>query len=80
MKSEREIKIALLVILGLALLSSMTSCCSAHYNHSHYHHKPTKREIRRAMRYASWQYEQPTLDVMIPHSQSQFVFEKTTKK
>lgn len=75
MKSEREIKIALLVLLGLALLSSMTACRASYGYNPHRH----KREIKRAMRHASWQYAQPRSEIMIPHSQSNFVFE-TGKK
>ena len=37
-------------------------------------HKPTKREIKRAMSYSSWEYAQPEVQVMIPGTKSNYIF------
>lgn len=37
-------------------------------------HKPTKREIKRAMSYSSWEYAQPEVQIMIPGTKSNYIF------
>jgi hypothetical protein len=37
-------------------------------------HKPTKREIKHAMSYSSWEYTHPEPQIMISNSKSNFIF------
>jgi len=65
--------IAIWIILVIVLIAS----CSPKNNSSLIKgttHKPTKREIKRAMSHSSWEYKHPEAQIMIPGSQSQFIF------
>jgi len=65
--------IAIWIILVIVLMAS----CSPKNNDSLIKgttHKPTKREIRRAMSHSSWEYKHPEAQIMIPNSRSKFVF------
>lgn len=77
-------QLILIVILMMGLINGLMSCspkygCPAQKSLvTGTVHKPTKREIKRAMSYSSWEYAQPEVQVMIPNSKSNFVF--TTNK
>ena len=49
-----KILFSLLVIVGLS------SCFAPRYRYQSYHKKPTKREIRNAMKYSTSEYPMPT--------------------
>jgi len=71
--SKSYLVIAIWVILIIIIMTS----CSPNYNSSLIKgtvHKPTKREINRAMSYSSWEYSHLETQIMIPGSKSKFVF------
>jgi len=82
-EKEKTILTALAVLIGLALLSSMTSCMSSKdisgrdslisgANH--------KCSIKRSMRYSTWEYASPNVQLMISHNKSNMIFEINKKK
>jgi len=54
---KTPIIIFLLCMLGILVTASLSSCSPKIYN------KPTRREINKAMRYSTWEYEQPRYDM-----------------
>jgi hypothetical protein len=71
--SKSYLVIAIWVILIIIIMTS----CSPNYSSSLITgtvHKPTKREINRAMSYSSWEYAQPEAQIMISGSKSNFTF------
>lgn len=54
-------------LLAIILVAAAVSSCST----SNLAHKPSSREIRRAMSYSTWEYAQPTVS-MPKHSISPF--------
>ena len=73
-------QLILIIIIMMGLINGMTSCspkygCPAQRSLTRgIVHKPTKRDINRAMNYSSWEYVQPEPQIMIPGTKSQFVF------
>lgn len=73
-------QLILIVIIMMGLINGLMSCspkygCPAQRSLIRGTvHKPTKREINRAMSYSSWEYAQPESQIMISGSKSQFVF------
>jgi len=54
-------------LIAIILVAATVSSCST----SNLAHKPSKREIRRAMSYSTWEYAQPAVS-MPAHSVSPF--------
>jgi hypothetical protein len=64
LSTEETIRLILALIVGLALLSGMSSCASTKneclfLSMKTITHKPTKRELKRSMRYSTWEYKMP---------------------
>jgi hypothetical protein len=73
-------QLILIIIIMMGLINGLMSCspkygCPAQRSLLRGTvHKPTKREIRQAMRYSSWEYVHPQTQIMLPNSRSKFVF------
>jgi hypothetical protein len=82
-EKEKTILTALAVLIGLALLSSMTSCMSLRNSLgrdsliSGGNHKCS---IKKSMKYSTWEYASPDVQLMISHSKSNLIFEVNKKK
>jgi hypothetical protein len=63
-------QLILIVIIMMGLINGLMSCSTRQITH-----RPTHREIKRAMKYSTWKYIHPESEVMIPGSKSNFVFE-----
>ena len=70
----------LIIIIMMGLINGLMSCSPKYGCPSQKSltrgtvHKPTKREIKQAMSYSSWEYAQPEPQIMIPNSKSNFIF------
>jgi hypothetical protein len=82
-EKEKIILTALAFLIGLALLSSMTSCVSSRNSLgrdsliSGANHKCS---IKKSMRYSSWEYASPDVQLMLSHSKSNLVFKVNKNK